>query len=210
MNLKYYFWHFDDGIPENICDQITKFGTEKAKKEKGITGHFGKKLIDGSLSEEDEKQIELKRKSYVSFFSEPWVYKTVHPFIRSANYQAGWNFDWDWSEACQFTEYEKNQFYDWHCDSWDEPYNEPDNINRNNKVRKLSVTCLLSDPKDFKGGDLEFNVKSSEGKNVIIKPDSLKKGSVIVFPSFVWHRVSPIKEGIRKSLVVWNLGYSFR
>ena len=35
---------------------------------------------------------------------------------------AGWNFQWDFSESCQFTKYTKGQFYDWHCDSWDRPY----------------------------------------------------------------------------------------
>ena len=35
---------------------------------------------------------------------------------------AGWNFDWERSESCQFTKYKLNQYYDWHCDSWDKPY----------------------------------------------------------------------------------------
>jgi len=35
-------------------------------------------------------------------------------------------------------------------------------------------------------------------------------GSVIIFPSFVWHRVKPVTKGIRHSLVCWNLGYPFR
>jgi len=32
------------------------------------------------------------------------------------------------------------------------------------------------------------------------------KGSVIIFPSFTYHKVSPITEGIRYSLVAWALG----
>ena len=44
-------------------------------------------------------------------------------------HNAGWNFEWDWSEACQFTEYKKGQFYDWHCDSYEEPYEQPENQN---------------------------------------------------------------------------------
>ena len=38
------------------------------------------------------------------------------------NKNAGWNFDWERSESCQFTKYKLNQYYDWHCDSWDKPY----------------------------------------------------------------------------------------
>ena len=36
------------------------------------------------------------------------------------------------------------------------------------------------------------------------------KGSIIVFPSFVWHRVKPVTKGTRYSLVIWNLGYPFK
>ena len=36
------------------------------------------------------------------------------------------------------------------------------------------------------------------------------KGSIIVFPSFVWHRVKRVTKGSRYSLVIWNLGYPFK
>ena len=49
---------------------------------------------------------------------------------------AGWNFDWDRSESCQFTKYKLNQYYDWHCDSWDKPYDKrrihPDTVKLEN------------------------------------------------------------------------------
>ena len=38
----------------------------------------------------------------------------------------------------------------------------------------------------------------------------LKKGGIVVFPSFVWHRVKPVTKGIRYSLVVWILGQPFK
>ena len=50
------------------------------------------------------------------------IYKEIQPYIHQANNNAGWNFDWDYSESCQFTIYKKKQYYDWHCDSWDKPY----------------------------------------------------------------------------------------
>lgn len=37
----------------------------------------------------------------------------------------------------------------------------------------------------------------------------LPKGTVIVFPSFVWHKINPIKKGVRYSLVSWIIGYPF-
>ena len=65
------------------------------------------------------------------------------------------------------------------------------------------MTCLLSDPADFKGGELEFMEK---GK----KPNDLKQGQAIFFASFLRHRVAPVKKGIRRSLFMWFGGPHLR
>ena len=49
-----------------------------------------------------------------------------------------------------------------------------------------------------------------EAKHLRRAKEILPKGSIIVFPSFVWHRVCPVKSGERNSLVIWNLGYPFQ
>ena len=139
-------------------------------------------------------------------------YKEIQPYVHEANQSAGWNFDWDFSEACQFTIYKENQYYGWHYDSAPEPYDDPNNLNIHGKIRKLSVTISLSDESDYEGGDFEFDFRSSEdGSN---QPQICKeirpKGSIVVFPSFVWHRVKPVISGTRHSLVIWNLGWPFR
>ena len=143
-----------------------------------------------------------------------WIYKEIQPYVHQTNAQAGWNFDWDFSESCQFTKYEKGQFYDWHCDSWNRPYTR-DNPNApdHGKIRKLSVTVTLSDPKDYKGGELEFdfrNLDPDKPRKPVKCKEILPKGSLVVFPSFVWHRVCPVKKGSRYSLVIWNLGWPFK
>ena len=141
-----------------------------------------------------------------------WIYNEIHPYINMANKNAGWNFEWDFSESCQFTKYKKGHFYDWHCDSWDEPYHKKQE-ELNGKIRKLSVTVTLSDPKDYKGGELEFDFRNKDPNkpSKLVKcKEILPKGSLVVFPSFVWHRVCPVKSGERNSLVIWNLGYPFK
>tara|TARA_R110000782_G_scaffold35560_2_gene84990 strand:+ start:266 stop:655 length:390 start_codon:yes stop_codon:yes gene_type:complete len=128
---------------------------------------------------------------------------------------AGWNFQWDRSEACQFTKYKQNQYYDWHCDSWNKTYDKP-NTPDHNKIRKLSVTCQLTDGSEYKGGELEFDFRNYEPhireeiKHLKQAKEILPKGSIIVFPSFLWHRVKPVIKGTRYSLVLWNLGYPFK
>ena len=71
------------------------------------------------------------------------------------------------------------------------------------------MTIWLSDPDEYEGG--EFDIES-EGPYADLRYDTLKlpKGSIIIFPSSFWHRVRPVISGVRKSLVIWFQGPSFR
>ena len=75
------------------------------------------------------------------------------------------------------------------------------------RVRKLSMTVLLNE--NYKGGRFEFSHQEN-GESIITQPEFFKTGSVIVFPSFMEHRVTPVTHGARYSLVVWFLGPAFR
>ena len=79
-------------------------------------------------------------------------------------------------------------------------------------TRKLSVTVSLADDNEYDGGDLEFDLRDrgDSASNVITSKEARTKGSIIVFPSFVWHRVAPVTRGTRYSLVIWNLGWPFK
>jgi len=210
MNLINYYWYFQKAIPERICDEIVKYG-KSISDQMAVTGGYGggKKLNQSQI-----KDLKKKRNSNIVWMNDRWIYKEIQPYIHQANTNAGWNFEWDYSESCQFTKYTKGQFYDWHCDSWDRPYIR-DNVNAidHGKIRKLSVTVTLSDPKEYKGGELEFdfrNLDPDKKPNIKKCTEILPKGSLVVFPSFVWHRVCPVKKGSRYSLVIWNLGWPFR
>jgi len=210
MNLTNYYWYFQSAIPEHICDDIVRYG-HQMQDEMAVTGGYGDQK---RLNKNQLKDLKKKRNSDIVWMSDKWIYNEIHPFVRSANVQAGWNFEWDFSESCQFTKYTKGQFYDWHCDSWNKPYiRENSNAPDHGKIRKLSVTVTLSDPKDYKGGELEFDFRQNDpdkpNKKIKCK-EILPKGSLVVFPSFVWHRVCPVTKGERNSLVIWNLGYPFR
>lgn len=94
----------------------------------------------------------------------------------------------------QYTEYhgEQNGVYEWHHDvNWK---------NNNGLDRKLSVTIQLSDANDYKGGFFEFAEVEQPPK--IIRD----KGSILIFPSYLQHRVTPVTSGLRKSLVAWCEG----
>jgi PKHD-type hydroxylase len=68
-------------------------------------------------------------------------------------------------------------------------------------TRKLSFTVQLSDPDAYTGGDLEF--LNADG------PVARRRGDIIVFPSFMVHRVAPVTSGVRHSLVGWVHGHTF-
>jgi len=68
----------------------------------------------------------------------------------------------------------------------------------------------LVDGNEYEGGDFELNLNNPENENNIITIKEAKiKGTVIVFPSFVWHRVTPVTSGTRYSLVNWHQGKPF-
>jgi len=209
MNLINYYYYFTKALSEKVCDDIINLGTNR-KKEIARTRKF---TDSEKLNKEQKKDLFQIRNSNVAFLNDKWIYRHITPYINEANKQAGWNFDINWSETCQFTKYGKNQFYDWHCDSDRVPYgqNHP-NKNLRGKIRKLSVTVSLTDPSKYKGGNLEFVFPDSpNNKKKIIKcKEALPKGSIIVFPSFVYHRVTPVTKGTRHSLVIWTCGNPFK
>ena len=218
MNLKNYYYYFKSALSPKLCDEIINYGKQH-KANMAITGGSEgdeNKKADGTLKKSVIKNIQKKRKSDIVWMNDNWIYKEVHPLIHEANRNAGWNFDWDWSESCQYTKYGVGQYYGWHCDSWEVPYNKPDDKNSHGKIRKLSVTISLNDPDEYDGGNLEFDFRNQidweKNKKARIKScaEIRPRGSVIVFPSFCWHRVAPVTRGTRYSLVIWNLGYPFR
>ena len=208
MLLKNYYYYFQSALSSKLCDDIINYG-KKHQLKTAVTGNL-------KLNKKNIKNIQKIRKSDIVWMNDRWIYKEIQPYIHDANKLADWNFDWDWSEACQFTKYGVGQHYDWHCDT-SEPLNRPQNADGtwppdHGKIRKLSVTVSLSDPKDYEGGELEFDFKNKRlGEKSIHKCiEILPRGSIVVFPSHVWHRVTPITKGTRYSLVMWNLGYPFK
>jgi len=203
MHLLNYYYSIKSALPKNFCNEVIKF----ASKKKDSLGNIG----NTELSEKNLEDLKIKRDSNIVFFSDEWIYKEVLPFIDQANKKAGWNFQIDRAEPMQFTKYKLNQFYGWHTDSWQKPYEKKDGDEFVGKIRKLSATIQLSDENDYEGGDLEFQFRNDDDPNIINNKNVYKTiGSIIVFPSFVWHRVKPVTKGVRYSLVMWFCGKPFQ
>ena len=133
--------------------------------------------------------------SWIPFKEMGHMYTDLNIFIQKANENHFGFGDIRITENAQFTEYPEGGFYDWHMDCDVNMQHEP-------PVRKISMTLLLNDPKEFEGGDLKL---MAPGKFA-----DLKQGHAICFASFLNHRVAPVTRGMRQSLVVWFGGKAFR
>ena len=210
MKNKYEYWAFKNVIDSETCDRIISMGNKRIKSTNSEAT---------ILSEDNKKDNLLKkeiRKSKVSWFNDQWIYDLLYPYLNNANENAGWKYEHEVSEHIQFTKYGLNEYYGWHTDGYSDHYNI---FNRENtaydnyvgRVRKLSMSVSLSNPEDYEGGDLKFQTISGDGKKVVLDCDDIKgKGSVVVFPSYVSHTITPITKGERYSLVMWTLGRPFK
>jgi len=205
-----YYWYFKEVIPKRICNDLINYALSKQTNIATIAS-----VSEDEIKKDKNKLLNLQktRNSNIVWLRDQWIYNEILPFVRSANVSANWNFDWDYSEDCQFTIYKENQFYDWHPDASPTPYNNNKIPQLNNKIRKLSVTVSLSPAEEYEGGELEFYYPTDnpELKPFTKKCEEIKEqGSVVVFPSYIVHRVKPVTKGTRYSLVVWNVGNPYR
>jgi PKHD-type hydroxylase len=126
-----------------------------------------------------------------------WIYERLMMCTVEANTEL-WNFDINhFKDAIQYTEYhgDKEGHYNWHMDIG----------NGNSGTRKISIVVQLSDPEDYEGGELQLETGGDNHISII-----KKKGSITLFPSYLRHRVTPVTKGVRKSLVLWVGGSTFR
>ena len=211
MQLLNHYWYFTKALSVGLCNKILKLGKSKKAKQAVLQKDGTKE--DQPLNKQEMETLKVKRNSKVVWLDELWIYKAIQPFVHTANRNAGWNFEWGWSEASQFTIYTKGMHYNWHIDSLPGPYTEEGPFQ--GKIRKLTSVLVLSDPKEYQGGELEFQFQAEDPqynkkRTITVAKEVAPKGSIIVFPSFVWHRVKPVTKGVRYSMPTWHLGWPFK
>ena len=174
------FWFWKSEIPAIVCDNIVSRGLELTEEQASV-GEGENGIVDENV-----------RKSRISWFDtgkDAWLYHVLWGYMVRANTNAGWNFDIKEQQQPQFTVYDKSFFYDFHEDA---SYHE-------DNMRKLSLVVFLSETTDYDGGNFEFREPAEV---------PAEKGSILVFPSFLYHRVTPVESGLRYSLVNWFTGPS--
>lgn len=194
MELKHPYISYPYYFSSDECDQIIEIGKRKLKTAK---------IGTDTLNEE-------VRKCEVAWLDDVWIFERVNSAIASANKEAGWNWFYDSLESMQFTRYGLNEHYNWHSD-WGSDFLS---VNSSGKIRKISATINLVDGIEYNGGNLMFanqkylhrNFGKNGEKELYEVKEIRPKGSIVIFPSFVYHKVTPVTKGTRYSLVVWAEG----
>jgi len=187
-NFYYHKKVFDDQKIEALETMIK----EKYTFSKGLVG--SQEL--GTIS--DSKESNNRDIAYITPNLETkWIYDLLFPIALKANEEA-FHFDIDTvTDPIHYVIYpEDGGHLDWHMDVG---YGD---VNK----RKLALTVQLSDPSEYEGGEFEIWVGGSEGFVTLPR----EKGDVVVFPTFLLHRIKPITKGTRKCLVFWTGGRPFR
>lgn len=182
----------DSFLPSHVCDDIVRLAQSRVEQ-------------DGVVQSGLDKTI---RDSRVNWLDDTWIYDWINKAIDSINYQSEWNFHLSFPGEIQFTKYKENQFYGWHQDIYGK-------LNEGDHQRKISCVIPLVDSDQYEGGDLEFYDSmvpphKKEEDKVVRDLRTRKKGTLIVFPSYVYHQVTKVTKGERLSIVIWYHGEKWK
>ena len=197
---------YETELPKNIIETIEedlKIFDDKAQD--SYVGYGGQGEID--------KVIRNSKNLWIP--TDHWIGGFLWHYVMRANRE---NFVYDLTcidgENLQYTQYGEGQYYNWHIDAGIDTAYKPqfitssaqnkaqDDINLNGEyVRKLSFTLQLSDPEDYRGGEVQF--MDNAGKSYFMPK---QRGTIAFFDSRTPHRVRKVKSGMRKSIVGWVCG----
>ena len=198
--MAYQLLWYQTKLPENIISLIEEDLKEfdNQFEQSHVTGH---------------KILPVRNSKSTWIPSNHWTCGLCYHYIQLANKE---NFRYDiegyGADNMQYTSYGEGEYYNWHIDTSVSVQYTPTKLESENfvalnseKVRKLSFTMQLSDPDEYKGGELQI---LSDENISFFAPKT--RGTIIVFDSRLRHRVRKIESGCRKSLVGWVIGPRWR
>lgn len=178
--------HWSGCFDDNELDEIVRIGQSKEMVPSSVNYQNGSTSTDDKL-----------RKGNVSFITptdSAHTYEVLSWVVNKLN-EDYFNYELTgFGEFLQFAEYKEGDYINSHLDMGATPI-----------PRKLTMSVQLSDEDDYEGGDLEVMTSAEHPLKL-----SRQRGTVLLFPSYIMHRVTPVTSGIRHSLVGWVTGPQFR
>ena len=203
MNLVNEWYYFENVLDTETCQTLINlssddWGTGAVDIKKGSTDE---ERIKGKTAKyEENKKLRTSDVKWVSDYNKTIIaHDILGPYMVEANERAGWKFIINNMQDPQLTRYKEGEYYTWHRDGGS------DHLQGTNWVRKISMTVCLND--DYEGGELQICSYGRTEHIIGIPPQG--KGTIIVFPSFMDHQVSPVTKGVRYSVVIWFTGPPF-
>ena len=201
------FYIFPRAVSKSDCKVLLDYCVNNVKLEDATTIVSGSPDTINRASDNYEESIKKdhdSRKTSVGFLGAENndLNELVWGFLRRANAEF-FKYKLDFFQPIQFAKYQDGGHYAWHQDSTGQELNT--------ECRKLSLTFSLTDHNNYDGGLLQFynGERPYEDKDHDVETDIKTVGTVIVFDSRDWHRVTPVTEGIRYSIVCWTVGPNF-
>ena len=190
---------FTSAFNDQFCDHIIS-AAKLYPEQGGVVGSID--AATGESSSALNQEIRNSTIRWIDIYAHREINTILNDYVNAVN-SSLFGFDVSFGfNSLQYTEYNGDgpspQFYDWHMDCLFD-----------NAVldRKLSAVVQLSNPDDYEGGLFEMEGCARPSFNV---EPFLPRGSLLIFPSYLKHRVLPVTKGLRKSLVTWYNGPKFR
>ena len=194
------FVYFDDVLSPPECDALSQLAVYKQPTD----GSIGNGTDDAGEVNQSYRKVQtvgLLPSDHVCGASIDWLFERVRDKVIWAN-SNHYHFDlhglWQQINYLQYDEPKTPDdipgHYDWHQDFG----------GGESSQRKLSVVIQMTDPSEYDGCRLELHNETA------FDPGVIGQGSMIVFPSWAVHRVTPITRGQRRALVSWVAGTPFR
>jgi PKHD-type hydroxylase len=198
MRLQQPYCVYEGQFSAGICDRIIELGNSLT-------------TMNAEVAHDPENNLRDSVVSWVRHNEDTaWLYDLISAFVRETN-ALYWNWVLSGPESMQYTQYGPEQFYTWHADQRRQPYDAESRWP--GQIRKISISVHLSDGSDYEGGEFVIeNIQTPPDdmdKRLIPLNEARTRGSAIVFPSHLYHRVNPVLSGTRRSLVTWFLGPPF-
>ena len=189
---------FTSAFNDQFCDHIIS-AAKLYPEQGGVVGSID--ATTGESSSALNQEIRNSTIRWIDIYAHREINTILNDYVNAVN-SSLFGFDVSFGfNSLQYTEYNGDgpspQFYDWHMDCLFD-----------NAVldRKLSAVVQLSSPDDYEGGLFEMEGCARPSFNV---EPFLPRGSLLIFPSYLKHRVLPVTKGLRKSLVTWYNGPKF-
>lgn len=183
---------------DNYAQWASFEGAFSAEECEAIKSMFDESQVEKAIVGQNKAHNTAVRKNDLCWLkpdsSNHWIFQKLAGIVQGCN-EARWHFNLNgFFEPLQLTRYQvANDHYTWHADSGPGDFS----------IRKISCVLQLSNPDEYEGCELEFLGHADE--NI---PKSV--GSLIIFPSYNAHRVTPLLSGKRFSLVAWVSGPPFK